>query len=118
MREGEKVADIEKVIKGLEHCTSDGSTCDECDYWEHNRDEDDPHCGDVLMRDALELLKEQQEELACLKAEKVKAFDYLFSKIAGHSDYHGDSILCAIEAVKDGKEIQSVMPIVKEDEQE
>ena len=52
--------DIEKVIKGLEHCTTYGCTCDKCDYWEHNRVEDDPHCGDVLMRDALELLKEQQ----------------------------------------------------------
>ena len=51
---------LEKVIKGLEHCTSYGSTCDKCDYLEHNRNEDDPHCGDVLMRDALELLKEKQ----------------------------------------------------------
>ena len=56
------MADIEKVIKGLEHCTSYGSTCDQCDYWEHNRNEDDPHCGDVLMRDALELLKEKQSK--------------------------------------------------------
>lgn len=71
VRKGRKagMADIEKVIKGLEHCTSYGSTCDKCDYWEHNRNEDDPHCGDVLMRDALELLKEQQVEIKRLKGE-------------------------------------------------
>ena len=68
------MADIEKVIKGLEHCTSDGSTCDKCDYWEHNRVEDGPHCGDVLMRDALELLKKQLPRVLTYKeAKELKA---------------------------------------------
>ena len=57
---------LEKVIKWLEHCTSYGSTCDKCDYWEHNRNEDDPHCGDVLMREAIELLKEQNSLMLAL----------------------------------------------------
>ncbi len=36
------------------------------------------------------------------------ALDYLFSKIAGHSDYHGDDILSAIVHIKEGKDIKSV----------
>lgn len=36
------------------------------------------------------------------------ALDYLFSKIAGHSNYHGDSILSAIQCIKEGKEIENV----------
>lgn len=36
------------------------------------------------------------------------ALDYLFSKIAGHSDYHGDDILSAISLIKEGKDIKSV----------
>ena len=39
------------------------------------------------------------------------ALDYLFSKFSGHSDYHGDSVLSAIECVKEGKEIASVNAI-------
>jgi hypothetical protein len=34
--------------------------------------------------------------------------DKLFSKIAGHSDYHGDSILSAIACMMEGKEIGDV----------
>ena len=36
------------------------------------------------------------------------ALDYLFSKIAGHSNYHGNDILSAIECVKEGKDIKIV----------
>lgn len=50
----------------------------------------------------VEPLKEQKEQ--------GNKLDYLFSKIAGHSDYHGDSILTAITCVKEGKEIGSIMP--------
>ena len=39
------------------------------------------------------------------------ALDYLFSKFNGHSDYHGDNILSAIECVKEGKEISCVRTI-------
>ena len=91
------MADIENVIKalkdGLDFKIYD-NTCvllQVCDVY-----------------NALELLKEQQAEIKRLKAEKTKAFDYLFSKFAGHSNYHGDSILCAIEAVKEGKKIKTV----------
>ena len=49
------MADIEKVIKGLENCTNEGFCADNhCLY------ENVDNCVDVLMRDALELLKEQE----------------------------------------------------------
>lgn len=39
------------------------------------------------------------------------ALAYLFNKFEGHSDYHGDSILVAIQCVSEGKEIGTVKPI-------
>lgn len=36
------------------------------------------------------------------------ALDYIFAKISGHSNYHGDDILCAIEHVKEGKDIKHI----------
>ena len=39
------------------------------------------------------------------------ALDYLFSKFSSNEDYHGDSILSAIQCVKEGKEINSVKAI-------
>ena len=91
---------LEKAIKGLETClsTDDGDyKCERCPYKNTNL-----ICIKENKRDALELLKEQKEQ--CNK------LDYLFSKIAGHSDYHGDSILTAITCVKEGKKIGSVIP--------
>ena len=35
----------------------------------------------------------------------------LFSLIAGHSDYHGDSILCAISCLAEGKDVAKILPI-------
>ena len=37
--------------------------------------------------------------------------DLLFSKIAGHSNYHGDSILSAISCLQEGKEISTIPAI-------
>lgn len=56
------------------------------------------------------------EELEGLKAEiniskKYIDGDLLFSKIAGHSNYHGDSILSAISCLQEGKEIKQVPAI-------
>ena len=58
------MADIEKVIKGIEHCLSryvDG-LCDDCPYMgELDKSYMIPmKCKEIIMRDALELLKEQQ----------------------------------------------------------
>lgn len=37
--------------------------------------------------------------------------DKLGSKIAGHSNYHGDDILCAIYCMAEGKEIDTIKPV-------
>lgn len=50
-------------------------------------------------------------EKPIITKEVIHALDYLFSKFAGHSDYHGDKILSAIVCVKEGKEIKSVRPL-------
>ena len=53
------MADIEKVIKGLEYCIAD-EYCDECPYTDDCFEIDDKPYGEQLMRDALELLKKQK----------------------------------------------------------
>lgn len=54
------MADIEKVIQGIEVCLQDDG-CVPCPYY---RKGNDYFCGVTdIMRDALELLKEQQEEV-------------------------------------------------------
>lgn len=64
--------DRKKVIKGLEHCTSfdDGrdkfggvGKCGGCPYYGHD-------CADRMKKDALALLKEQDERIKELELEK------------------------------------------------
>ena len=52
------MADIEKVIKGLEFCTST-TGCEGCPYEDPCHDIEQRILGEAIMRDALELLKEQ-----------------------------------------------------------
>ena len=47
------MADIEKVIRGLEFCTSTDNMCEDCPYFSKE------YCNPDLMRDALSLLQEQ-----------------------------------------------------------
>ena len=54
--------DREKVIRGLECCT-ETDDCNSCPYFEKPE-----YCSeDVLMRDALALLKEQEQEIKGLR---------------------------------------------------
>ena len=85
--------DREKVIKGLKCLITDGVPCNGCPYYGRG------YCIKNIASDALDLLKEQDNR-----------FDYLFSKFAGHSDYHGDSVLSAIDNVKNGKIIDNIIP--------
>ena len=60
------MADIEKVIKGLEFCTSADKNhmCEDCPYFENE------FCNPDLMSDAFKLLKEQES--------RVKRYEYVF----------------------------------------
>ena len=61
------MADIEKVIKGLESCLNNDCHMDKCPYCEFVYNE--YVClEDFLMRDALELLKEQQKRIETLES--------------------------------------------------
>ena len=63
------MADIEKVIKGLEHCNCHKPLCRECPYiTEDMTDENETQCFDVLSKDALALLKEQEERIETLES--------------------------------------------------
>jgi len=53
--------DIEKVVKGLEHCVGYSNSCFECPYSEDGYSAS-AHCKVQVDRDALELLKEQKAE--------------------------------------------------------
>ena len=46
--------DREKAIRGLIVCSGDGECCDRCPY------QGEEYCTDAVMRDALELLREQE----------------------------------------------------------
>ena len=54
--------DREKVIKGLEHCTNGRNGCFECPYSEDGFSAT-IYCKLQVDRDALKLLKEQQEQI-------------------------------------------------------
>ena len=61
----ESMADIEKVVRGLEICTADDIECDKCPYDGEGRYE--YGCETVMKRDALELLKEKQRTANLVK---------------------------------------------------
>ena len=62
--EGERVQELEKVIKGLEHCkreseSIDDNPCNGCPYNYDGERGENVCLREQLMRDALELLKKQ-----------------------------------------------------------
>lgn len=64
------MAELEKVIRGLECCT-ETDDCNSCPYFEKPE-----YCSeDVLMRDAIALLKEQE----AVKPKVVNADDFLWA---------------------------------------
>lgn len=57
------MADIEKVIKGLEICKERNYCSPECPYYEITDD-----CNSAIAEDALAILKEQQERIETLES--------------------------------------------------
>lgn len=57
----------------------------------------------------------QQSEIEKLKDEvakaRRKALLEAFSKFAGHSDYHGDTILCILSCMAEGKVVGNATPL-------
>ena len=80
------MADIEKVIKGLECCTARNGSCQYeqepiCPYVEHCRKEDYA----ALQRDVLVLLKEQEAEIAFLKAMQLQTVHNMSNEDIGNA---------------------------------
>ena len=99
-----------EIIKTLE-CCSKNILCGQCPLKEKN------NCINKLSAYALELISRQQAEIERLHDEvsktRRKALLEASSKFAGHSDYHGDTILCKLICMAEGKEVEIAKPLDK-----
>ena len=99
-----------EIIKALE-CCSKNILCGQCPLKEKN------NCINKLFAYALELISRQQAEVERLHDEvsktRRKALLEASSKFAGHSDYHGDTILCKLICMAEGKEVEIAKPLDK-----
>lgn len=99
-----------EMIKALE-CCSKNIWCGQCPLKEKN------NCINKLSAYALKLISRQQAEIERLHDEvsktRRKALLEASSKFAGHSDYHGDTILCKLICMAEGKEVEIAKPLDK-----
>lgn len=99
-----------EIIKALE-CCSKNILCGQCPLKEKN------NCINKLSAYALELISRQQAEIERLHDEvsktRRKALLEASSKFTGHSDYHGDTILCKLICMAEGKEVEIAKPLDK-----
>jgi len=112
-----------EIIKALNYCCgnikNNDEECNEDMCYQvclpESREEGIRWCGEWLMKDALDLINRQKAEierlLQKLQQAKSEALMHAFSKFAGHSDYHGDTILCQLTCMAEGKETKSAIPI-------
>lgn len=105
----------DEIMKALECCIRDDediyelNACNKCMLY------DDTRCTNHLRDLALDLINRQQTEIEKLKDEvakaRRKALLEAFSKFAGHSDYHGDTILCILSCIAEGKAVENATPL-------
>ena len=67
-------------------------------------------CNDfiIIPNNVIPATEEENERL--LRQAKSEALIHASSKFAGHSDYHGDTILCQLICLAEGKETKSAKP--------
>ena len=119
-----------EIIKCAEECIGDIPPCGVCPF-----DEDaiaTSECMGEVIKNLLSIINrlqderealingqetlqktivEQKAEIERLKKGRLINADELFAKFAGHSDYHGDTILCVIEAMSEGKFVDVARPL-------
>lgn len=99
-----------EIIKALE-CCQKNVLCEQCPLNEKSS------CINKLSTYALDFIARQQAEIERLKDEvsktRRKALLEAKSKFAGHSDYHGDTILCKLICMAEGKEVEIATPLDK-----
>lgn len=101
----------EEIIKSLEYCNADISKCYECVLLKDC--EANPFYSPVA-KYALDLINRQKDEIERLEEEvsntRRKALLEASSKFAGHSNYHGDTILCKLICMAEGQEVGIAIP--------
>ena len=88
----------EEIIKALE-CHINAEDCVGCEMF--------GQCEEILLTElVLDLINRQKAEIERLKSElsntRRKALLEASSKFAGHSNYHGDTILCKLICMVEG----------------
>lgn len=96
----------EEIIKALEDYIKDN----EFEYFHSNMMGEYP-----LIRKSLDTIIRKTEEIESLKAElsnaRRKALLEASSKFAGHSNYHGDTIICKLICMAEGQEVGTAIPL-------
>lgn len=101
----------EQIIKALECCNTDvrENPCPKCAFYNKHR------CSTLMVNAVSDLISRYKAKnerlLQKLQQAKSEALMHAFSKFAGHSDYHGDTILCQLTCMAEGKETKSAIPI-------
>ena len=98
----------EEIIKALECCGKEYS-CERCilNTWLNKKRD----CIGTILGGALDLINRQKAEIERLQSRKLINADELFTKFAGHSDYHGDTILCIIQCMAERKTVDNARPL-------
>lgn len=86
----------EEIIKRLERCVKRGK-----------RNYDTDIVLDLINRQKAEIEKLEEE----VSNTRRKALLEAFSKFAGHSNYHGDTILCKLICMAEGQEVGTAIPL-------
>ena len=99
MTDNEIITALENEVKSTEYVDSD--YCDGVDL--------------TLIKSAIDLINRLQAEIERLKSElsntRRKALLEAYSKFEGHSNYHGDTILCKLICMSEGKEVDTATPL-------
>lgn len=105
----------DEIVKALECCIKDDEDIYDLNVCNKRMLYDDTRCTNHLRDLALDLINRQQTEIEKLKYEvakaRSKALLEAFSKFAGHSDYHGDTILCVLSCMAERKEVKNATPL-------
>lgn len=97
----------EEIIKALE-CHINAEDCVGCEMF--------GRCDEIILTKlVLDLINRQKSEIERLKSElsntRRKALLEASSKFAGHSNYHGDTILCKLICMAEGQEVGIAIPL-------
>lgn len=92
----------EEIIKALEYCNVIRNDCSDC------------RMKDIASF-VLDFINRQKAEIERLEEEvsntRRKALLEASSKFEGHSNYHGDTVLCKLMCMAEGQEVGIAMPL-------